>query len=246
MIIYKITNLINTKIYIGKDSKNNPDYLGSGKILKQAIKKYGINNFKKEILEYCTENNINDREKYWIKILNAQNRKIGYNILEGGHGIGSGKNCYWYGKAISDQHRLNLSKCKKGDKNPNFKKTGKLSPLFGTKISASIKEKISKKLKKRFSTKLQHPMYGKQHSKESKIKMSKSHTGVKLSKSHVNNRVKSKCKYFYKLISPEGKEFITNNYSKFCRNYNLCSSGICKVINKKTKSYKGWTAFKIK
>ena len=42
MIIYKTTNLINGKFYIGKDSKNDPNYLGSGKILKKAFKKYGI------------------------------------------------------------------------------------------------------------------------------------------------------------------------------------------------------------
>ena len=47
MIIYKTTNLVNKKIYIGQDSKNNPEYLGSGAIVKKAIKKYGKENFKK-------------------------------------------------------------------------------------------------------------------------------------------------------------------------------------------------------
>lgn len=40
MIIYKTTNLINNKIYIGQDKNNNPKYLGSGDLLKKAIKKY--------------------------------------------------------------------------------------------------------------------------------------------------------------------------------------------------------------
>ena len=40
MIIYKTTNLINHKIYIGQDSNNNPNYLGSGHLVKQAINKY--------------------------------------------------------------------------------------------------------------------------------------------------------------------------------------------------------------
>ena len=39
MIIYKTTNLITGKIYIGQDSKNNPKYLGSGKYLNLSIKK---------------------------------------------------------------------------------------------------------------------------------------------------------------------------------------------------------------
>ena len=88
MIIYKTTNLINGKIYVGQDSKNNPGYFGSGKIIKSAIKKYGKENFKKEIIETCTSKEILDeREKFWIKELNSRDKSIGYNITEGGEGI---------------------------------------------------------------------------------------------------------------------------------------------------------------
>ena len=50
--IYKITNLINGKIYIGQHSVSNIKYyyFGSGLILKQAIKKHGIENFEKKII----------------------------------------------------------------------------------------------------------------------------------------------------------------------------------------------------
>jgi hypothetical protein len=42
MIIYKTINLINNKIYIGQDIKNNPKYLGSGKLLKLCMENQGI------------------------------------------------------------------------------------------------------------------------------------------------------------------------------------------------------------
>jgi hypothetical protein len=51
MIIYKTTNIVNGKIYIGQDKYDNPNYLGSGKILQLSFQKYGIENFRKEILE---------------------------------------------------------------------------------------------------------------------------------------------------------------------------------------------------
>lgn len=87
MIIYKTTNLINGKFYIGKDSKNDPNYLGSGKILKKAFKRYGIENFKKEIIEECTsEDHLNERERYWITFLLCRERDDCYNIGEGGIG----------------------------------------------------------------------------------------------------------------------------------------------------------------
>ena len=85
MIIYKTTNLLNGKIYIGQDTKNRPSYLGSGKLLNMDIKKEGKTNFKKEVLEHCsTVAQLNKREKYWIKKLNTTDKNIGYNILKGG------------------------------------------------------------------------------------------------------------------------------------------------------------------
>lgn len=126
MVIYKTTNLINGKIYIGQDSRNNPNYYGSGKVLKSAISKYGKENFQKEILEYCaTKDELNEREIYWIQFYKSN--ISGYNISTGGNGGNLGnvvndkisktiKLMYNDPDSIynSTEYRLKLSGAKKG------------------------------------------------------------------------------------------------------------------------------------
>lgn len=87
--VYKTTNQINGKIYVGKRVKTKFDtsYKGSGKILKLAFEKYGFENFTCEVLEWCQNaDTLNTQEQYWIKTLNSQNSAIGYNIANGGNG----------------------------------------------------------------------------------------------------------------------------------------------------------------
>ncbi|MEX0595071.1 MAG: GIY-YIG nuclease family protein [Candidatus Paceibacterota bacterium] len=82
--IYKTTNLINNKFYIGKyQTQNiNDGYLGSGKLLKRAIKKYGLDNFKKEIILECSnEQEMNLAEKILVVI-----DEMSYNLTDGGRG----------------------------------------------------------------------------------------------------------------------------------------------------------------
>ena len=87
MYIYKIINKINGKWYIGKTNGRDPNYMGSGKILKQAYKKHGIENFEKVILETCaTEEELNLREAHWISSTNAATDLMSYNLVEGGTG----------------------------------------------------------------------------------------------------------------------------------------------------------------
>jgi group I intron endonuclease len=114
MIIYKTTNLINGKIYIGQDSKNNPEYLGSGTIIKRAINKYGKENFKKEILDICLDKEELDiKEIYWIKELKSIEN--GYNISSGGNGC--------LGCKQSDETKEKRRLKNIGDKNPMYGKT---------------------------------------------------------------------------------------------------------------------------
>jgi group I intron endonuclease len=123
MIIYKTTNLINGKIYIGKDTKNNPNYIGSGKIIKSAIKKYGKENFIKEILEYCNNDNIDEREIYWINEL--ESIKNGYNISTGGQG---GDTFLYNTQMNIIRKKMSISaKARIGDKNSMYGKFHKES-----------------------------------------------------------------------------------------------------------------------
>lgn len=87
--IYKTTNMITGKIYVGKCSssiKSSKRYLGSGIWLNRSIKKYGKQNFYKEILEIIEEGDLNERERFWINELKSNDPNIGYNLTDGGDG----------------------------------------------------------------------------------------------------------------------------------------------------------------
>jgi len=87
MIVYMTENLINGKRYIGRDMYNDPAYLGSGKLLNKAIKKYGREHFKKSILQYCYSiDELKNAEEYWLKKYNAASDDMFYNILDGSTG----------------------------------------------------------------------------------------------------------------------------------------------------------------
>lgn len=86
-IVYRTTNLINGRWYIGLDSKDNPAYLGSGKLLNKAIKKYGKESFVKETLASAvSKENLGALEKQIIAQYNAVDLYESYNIHEGGYG----------------------------------------------------------------------------------------------------------------------------------------------------------------
>jgi len=157
-IVYLTTNHINGKIYVGKQcTKNlNDGYLGSGKYFKNAVKKYGRNNFYREILEFCSsKEQLNEREMYWIIELNARDLTIGYNIGRGGEGC-------------QLEHHSIESKRKNSESNK-----GKPSWCKGlTKETDHRVAKLSQSCKGRPSG-----MKGKHHTAESKRKSSKSNKG---------------------------------------------------------------------
>jgi hypothetical protein len=109
-ILYKTTNLINGNIYIGIHQTNNLDdgYLGSGKNLLNAIKKYGKHNFYREILEFfIDEISMAERE---IEIVTEDfcKRKDTYNIMPGGKWGSYQRN----GLSFNGRHHTEESKIK--------------------------------------------------------------------------------------------------------------------------------------
>lgn len=134
--IYKTTNLINYKIYIGqhKSEKFDKSYYGSGKYLHNSINKYGIENFKVEIIKECfNKEELDFYEIYYIDYFNSRDKSIGYNITIGGYG------CRGYKFTEEDKIKIgiktrenNLSRDKSIYKKVSEKHLGKKMMTDGT------------------------------------------------------------------------------------------------------------------
>ena len=138
-IVYETTNLLNGKKYIGKHSTNdiNDGYLGSGKVLKRAIKKYGKENFEREILlETQDEAQAYRMEDVYIT-LEIINDPMYYNIAGGGNGAGSGEKHPLYGRTGKDAPMYGRTGKdapmygRTGEKNPMYGRTGEKNPMYG-------------------------------------------------------------------------------------------------------------------
>jgi len=93
--IYKITNNVNQKIYIGQTSRNidirwkeHCRHLKNNMPICKAINKYGKENFIIENIEECCDNLLDEREQYWIKYYDSFNKEKGYNATIGGQKTG--------------------------------------------------------------------------------------------------------------------------------------------------------------
>lgn len=156
--IYQITNTLNGKIYIGKHQTRdlNDGYMGSGKHLKQSIAKYGIENFKKEILfRFDNEAEMNSKE---VELVTEEfcKRDDTYNICQGGKGGFNYLN--WSGKS-----------------NIGWKTNGKDNAVKGG-LSFANRLANDEEFKEEFLSKRQNFVYskafaGKSHSDETKKKI---------------------------------------------------------------------------
>ena len=220
--IYLITNLINNKKYVGittRTLKNRwsehcyPTKSRPGRLLSKAIKKYGKENFKVELIEEL--HNISgeillSKETFYIEKYNTfVDNGFGYNLIK----ESTQKFIY------SELTREKMSKSKKGNKN-NF---------YGKLHTTKSKRLMSK------SHKGNKSHLGKPHSKETKGKLSKLLSG----KCHP--RFNPTLMTFQNIITGE---LFTGVQFDFRNKYALKNSTLSKLINGKTKSYKGWMLLK--
>ena len=180
--VYKITNKLNGKFYIGKHKTKNLDdgYMGSGKLIRSAIEKYGLENFEKEILfVFETELEMNEAEKSLV-VLNENS----YNLCPGGQG----------GFGYIHEHGLHLESLKKLDrkaiaqksvitrlknKKPMSEKTKQLISENNerTNVSRGLKNSLNLKNKPKSEAhklNIKKSILGKKHTEETKQKIRES------------------------------------------------------------------------
>tara|TARA_R100001086_G_scaffold236386_2_gene159816 strand:- start:708 stop:1394 length:687 start_codon:yes stop_codon:yes gene_type:complete len=220
-IVYKITNSINNKCYIGiskntfrKRYNHRDDWWNApsvNKILKQSIEKHGYENFKVEILENCEKTELEEKEKYYINKFNSFIPN-GYNLTTGGS--------YSYEVSIE-------SKLKNSETNKNRYKNGAVVWNKGKKLTKVHKEKNSKTKKKLYNEGKLIPW-----NKGKKIgPMKKSHI-LKSAKAH-----KKQIKRINK-TTLEVEKIYEGLIDAKCDGFNpSCISQCCK---KKLKSHKGY------
>lgn len=198
MIIYLVTNMVNDKMYVGQTirslAERRTKHIYASLTNKDngyfhnALRVYGVDNFKWEIVHNCSNTNIlNLLEIFYIGYYDTFNN--GYNLNAGGKNASmseetrakiSGENHPMYGKHHTIETKKKMSLSHSGKNNPNYGKLGKDSYNYGRKHTAETKLKISKAhvgFKHSVETKLKmcgenNSMYGKTVSKETKKKIS--------------------------------------------------------------------------
>lgn len=199
--IYLIVNKINGKTYVGqrKSSKEwyDDSYMGSGKLLGLAKKKYGIENFEKFLIQYCYSKEETDKaEKFWIAEYRSRG-KAEYNIADGGSGIAikgrkawnKGKPSPMRGKNRSEETKRKISESKKG-KHLTEEHKRKLSESLKGRTAWNKGKHLPEEQKKKLSE------VARNMTEEHKRKLSESHKGKSLSeeqKRKISESMKSRC-----------------------------------------------------
>lgn len=154
--IYKITNKVNNKIYIGstccfKERKSKHKTSKTDTIISKSIQKYGWNNFIFEIIEYCDVYELEVREQFYLDLLQPFKENNGYNILR--TVIGNG----WRGHNHTEESKKIMSEKKQG-----------YIPWNKDKIGVQEHSLEARKLMSINTTGEKNPFYNKNHTKETK------------------------------------------------------------------------------
>ena len=174
--IYKITNLLNGKMYIGQHTTNNLDdgYMGSGIVIRHALKKNGNENFRKEWLMFCEdEEELNYMERVYVD-QTWIDRADTYNLAIGGNSA-RGENHPMFGRQHNEETRKKIS-----DSRQDY--VGEKHPFYGKHHTKETKDKISQG-----HIGIGHPM-----SEEQKRKLSLKRKGMKFPKEWCKNISKGK------------------------------------------------------
>ncbi|MDT3762968.1 NUMOD3 domain-containing DNA-binding protein [Priestia filamentosa] len=207
--IYKIINKVNRKIYIGQTNDLNRrrrEHMGelargehTNQYLQNSFNVYGADNFSIEILETCSIEILDQRERYWIEHLDSCNKEKGYNLSAGGNALRGPENPF-YGAKHTEETRIKMSKSRKGkyagSENHFFgiSMAGVENPFYGKTHSEETKKRWSEQRKGLFAGEKNffygksfkgeaHPRFGINHTEESKAKMRENAHGKKLSDS---------------------------------------------------------------
>jgi group I intron endonuclease len=177
MLIYKIQNKINGKIYIGQTSQSLnrriSRHIHDNKTpIQKAITKYGIGSFDISIIDYADSTDVlNEKESYWISFFNCK-PPFGYNLSDGGeHGL--------RGRKLTAEHIRKITIASTGRLHTQEAKNKISNTHKGMKASNETRAKMSDRMKGNPS-----PMRGKHHTEEAKEKLSVAAKGRKLSRQH--------------------------------------------------------------
>jgi group I intron endonuclease len=186
--IYKTTNLVNGKYYIGKHSTDQLDdgYYGSGTVIKRAVKKYGRENFKTEILEFAGDESCLSKREKEIVNLDFVKDKQSYNVAEGGGG-----GCIVLGEGHPERQKT-LDKIKLAHQKPETRK----------RHSDAAKKSLNLK---KYNEVYGNPMLGRKHSAEAKMKIAERaknrqrvscpHCGIEVTMSNYTRWHGNRCKF---------------------------------------------------
>ena len=158
--VYKITNLVNNKIYIGvhKTSNLEDDYMGSGLLIRKSIEKYGLENFKKEYISIF--DNAEDMFNMESELVNEEfiNREDTYNLKQGG-----------YGGLFTSKEKLKLGRVNANKNGALIQAKKALDKLFAdTDWVKNKSEKFLKTMNEKYSDNAFKTFEGKNHTEETK------------------------------------------------------------------------------